>query len=117
MPREGRYAWNGDVSLAYETVGTGPVDLLILAGAPANLDLQWESATYASFLHRLAEGRRLILTDRRGTGLSDRFSASEPTPVESLTGDLAHVLTGERSPFRAFDSWSDIAHDLIALRA
>ena len=68
MPREVRYAWNGDVSLAYETVGTGPVDLLILAGAPANLDLQWENATYASFLHRLAEGRRLILTDRRGTG-------------------------------------------------
>jgi class 3 adenylate cyclase/pimeloyl-ACP methyl ester carboxylesterase len=97
VPHEVRYAWNGDVSLAYETVGTGAPDILFLAAAPANLDVLWESERYASFLHRLAEGRRLILTDRRGTGLSDRFSASEPTPVESLTDDLTRVLDATRS--------------------
>jgi len=107
VPREVRYAWNGDVSLAYETVGAGAVDMLVLAGAPANLDVQWENATYASFLHRLAEGRRLILTDRRGTGLSDRFSASEPTPVESLTGDLAHVLDAARSDRAVIVAWGE----------
>ena len=79
----------------------------ILAGAPANLDLQWENATYASFLHRLAEGRRLILTDRRGTGLSDRFSASEPTPVEALTDDLAHVLDAALSDRAVVVAWGE----------
>ncbi len=97
MSRSVRFAWNGDVSLAYEVVGSGPVDVLVLAGAPANLDVQWESARYGNFLRRLAEGRRLILTDRRGTGLSDRFSPSDIPPVEALTDDLCQVMDAARS--------------------
>src|SRR5262249_25445519 len=87
-----RYAWNGDVSLAYEVTGDGPVDLILLAGAPNNIDIQREHRSFAAYLDRLAHGRRLIVTDRRGTGLSDRFAATDPPPLEALTNDLRCVM-------------------------
>ena len=93
MSRSVGYAWNNEFALAYEVVGEGAVDLLLLAGAPSNLDVQWESPAYAAFLRGLAEGRRLIITDRRGTGLSDRFSPSAIQPIESLTDDLLRRWT------------------------
>jgi class 3 adenylate cyclase len=92
MPRSVRYAWNGDVSLAYEVIGDGGADLVLLACAPTNLDIQREHPTFAAYLDRLARGRRLIVTDRRGTGLSDRFAATDPAPVEALTDDLRCVM-------------------------
>jgi class 3 adenylate cyclase len=107
MARSVRYAWNQDVALAYEVVGEGPVDLLLLAGAPSNLDVQWESARYAAFLRGLADGRRLIITDRRGTGLSDRFSSAAPSPPEALTDDLLHVLDAARSGRAVVLSWNE----------
>jgi len=107
MPRSVGYAWNDDVALAYEVVGEGSVDLLLLAGAPTNLDVQWESADYASFLHGLAEGRRLIITDRRGTGLSDRFAPSAIPPVEALRDDLLRVLDAVRSDRAVVMAWAE----------
>ena len=92
MARSVRYAWNGDVSLAYEVTGEGAADLVFLAAAPANLDIQREHPRFASYLERLSRGRRLIITDRRGTGLSDRFSPAEIPPVEALTDDLGCVM-------------------------
>ena len=105
MSRSVGYAWNNEFALAYEVVGEGAVDLLLLAGAPSNLDLQWESPSYAAFLRGLAEGRRLIITDRRGTGLSDRFSPSAIQPIESLTDDLLRVLDAVRSQRAVVMSW------------
>jgi class 3 adenylate cyclase len=107
MERSVRYAWNQDVALAYEVVGEGPVDLLLLAGAPSNLDVQWEDSRYAAFLRRLADGRRLIITDRRGTGLSDRFSPSAIPPVEALKDDLLRVLDAARSDRAVVLSWNE----------
>ena len=97
MPRSVRYAWNGDVSLAYEVAGEGDADLVLLAGAPTNIDIQHEHERYSAFLDRLSRRRRLIVTDRRGTGLSDRFSPTEIPPVEMLTDDLACVMDAVRS--------------------
>ena len=97
MPRSVRYAWNGDVSLAYEVKNDGAADLVLLAGAPTNIDLQREQGRYAGFLDRLGRGRRLIVTDRRGTGLSDRFSPTEIPPVEALTDDLECVMNTAES--------------------
>src|SRR4029079_2557557 len=105
MSRSVGYAWNNEFALAYEVVGEGAVDLLLLAGAPSNLDVQWESPAYAAFLRGLAEGRRLIITDRRGTGLSDRFSPSAIQPIESLTDDLLRVLDAVRSQRAVVMSW------------
>jgi hypothetical protein len=83
MP-EVHYARNGDTALAYQIVGGGPIDVVYLSGFINNLDMAWEYPPYARFLRRLASFSRLILTDRRGTGLSDRFSPQDLPPLEVL---------------------------------
>lgn len=89
---ETRYAWNGDVALAYQVLGDGPTDLVYLQGWSSHLDLGWESSYLASFLRGLGTIGRVVLTDRRGWGLSDRFSPSDVPPFETMTDDLLHVL-------------------------
>jgi pimeloyl-ACP methyl ester carboxylesterase len=76
------------VYIAYQIVGDGPIDLLYLPGYASNLRWQWELPSYARFLERLASFSRLILVDRRGTGLSDRFSPQDLPPLEDLADDL-----------------------------
>jgi pimeloyl-ACP methyl ester carboxylesterase len=89
---ETRYAWNGDVALAYQVLGDGPTDLLYLQGWCSHLDLGWDSPYLASFLRGLAGTARLILTDRRGWGCSDRFSPSDVPPFETMVDDVLTVL-------------------------
>jgi len=89
---ETRYTWNGDVSLAYQVVGEGPVDLLYLQGYCSHVDMNWESPHLARFLKGLSGHVRLVVTDRRGWGCSDRFSPSDVPPLETLTDDLLAVM-------------------------
>lgn len=86
------YAWNGDVCLAYQVVGDGPVDLLYLQGYCSQVDLNWDSAYLSRFLRGLGRRSRLIVTDRRGWGCSDRFSSSLVPDIDTLTDDLLVVL-------------------------
>ena len=79
------YAWNGDVALAYQVVGDGPIDLLYLQGWTSNIDLAWESPHLSGFMRSLAKHGRLILTDKRGWGCSERFSPHDVPPFETLT--------------------------------
>src|SRR5919197_195203 len=109
MAQSVRYAWNGDVSLAYEMIAGGTCDLVLLAGAPTNLDLQRESEPYARFLRGLASKRRLIVTDRRGTGLSDRFSPTDVPPVEALTDDPRCVMDAAESEQAVVMAWGETA--------
>src|SRR5829696_474304 len=67
-----RYARNGDVSIAYQVVGDGAIDLVHAPGSFSHLEYAWEEPGYAQYLRRLATFSRLILFDKRGTGLSDR---------------------------------------------
>ena len=67
-----RYASNGDIHIAYQTVGEGPIDLVLVGGSVTNLDVLWEDPDYRRFCERLASFTRLILFDKRGMGLSDR---------------------------------------------
>jgi pimeloyl-ACP methyl ester carboxylesterase len=69
---ETRYAKSGDVSIAYQIVGEGPIDLVLVPGFVSHLDLDWDEPGHAHFLQRLASFSRLIRFDKRGTGLSDR---------------------------------------------
>ena len=69
--RETRYAKSGDVNIAYQVVGDGPLDLVFVPGFVSHLDLQWADPRIARFLDKLASFSRLILFDKRGTGLSD----------------------------------------------
>jgi class 3 adenylate cyclase/alpha-beta hydrolase superfamily lysophospholipase len=90
---EVRYAKTASgVHIAYQVVGDGPIDLVFVPGYAANLQWQWELPSYARFLERLASFSRLIIVDRRGAGLSDRFSPEDLPPLEDLADDLEVVL-------------------------
>jgi class 3 adenylate cyclase/pimeloyl-ACP methyl ester carboxylesterase len=87
-----RYAWNGDVALAFQVFGAGPVDLVYLQGYTSHVDLNWESPHLARFLRGLGERARVIHTDRRGWGCSDRFSPGDVAPLEVQVDDLVAVM-------------------------
>jgi class 3 adenylate cyclase len=89
---EVRYARSGAVNIAFQVVGDGPVDLLYIPGWISHLDLYWEEPTIARFLRRLGAGFRLILFDRRGTGLSDRVPDDSLPSLEGRLDDVSAVL-------------------------
>ena len=91
MPRT-RYAKSGDLSIAYQIVGEGPIDLLIAPGWISNVELGWEHPRVARGYERLASFSRLILFDKRGTGLSDRVAGGRPPTIEERTDDIRAVL-------------------------
>ena len=80
----------GDVAIAYQVVGDGPVDLVYASGWLSNIDVVWEHSGYNRFLNRLSERCRLILFDKRGTGMSDR-DVGAPT-LEERTDDIRAVM-------------------------
>jgi class 3 adenylate cyclase len=88
-PKTG-YARNGDVRIAYQVVGDGPVDLVFTPPYISHVDLWWMLPETARFLERLASFSRLILYDKRGTGLSDPAPALPA--VEDRMEDLHAVL-------------------------
>ena len=90
MRLETRYARSGDVSIAYQVVGERGVDLVYVPGWVSHLDYAWEEPRHARFLARLASFSRLILFDKRGTGLSDRVAA--PPTLEQRMDDVRAVL-------------------------
>ena len=69
-----RYAKSGDVHVAYQVVGEGSVDLVVVQGWVTHLELWWDDPGWSAFYERLASFSRLILFDKRGTGLSDRVT-------------------------------------------
>ncbi len=101
-----RYAWTGDAALAYQVFGRGPVDLVYLQGYCSHLDLSWESPYLTRFLRSLGARARVIALDRRGWGLSDRFSPEAVPPLETLTEDVVTVIdaAGLDRPI-VFASW------------
>ncbi len=84
------YAQSGDVSIAYQVLGDGPIDLVFVMGWVSHLDYFWREPSFARFLTRLASFSRLILFDKRGTGLSDRVS--ELPTLEQRMDDVRAVL-------------------------
>jgi pimeloyl-ACP methyl ester carboxylesterase len=85
-----RYARSGDASIAYQVVGEGPIDVVLVLGFATHLELQWEAPPFASFFERIASFARLILFDKRGTGLSDPV-AEAPT-LEQRVDDVRAVM-------------------------
>ena len=82
------YTRSGDVSIAYQVVGEGPTDLVFLPFL-SNLYTLWQAPNFVEFGHRLAEGRRLIVVNARGVGLSDR---PRGFTIESRMDDLRAVM-------------------------
>ena len=87
-----RYAKSGDVHIAYQVVGEGPVDLVLILGWFSHLEYQWEDPALARFLNRLASFSRLIVFDKRGTGLSDRVAESALPTLEQRMDDIRAVM-------------------------
>jgi len=73
-PPETRYVKSDGVHIAYQVLGDGPMDVVFVPGFVSNVEANWESAERSSFFRRLASFCRLILFDKRGTGMSDRTS-------------------------------------------
>jgi class 3 adenylate cyclase len=89
---ETRYARSGDIHIAYQVAGEGKVDLVYAPGFVSNLDWNWEEPERAYFFSRLAAFSRLILFDKRGTGLSDRSAGI--ASLEVRMDDLRAVMDG-----------------------
>jgi len=92
-----RYATNGEVSLAYQVFGAGPLDLLLTTGWVPSMDSAWDEPAYCQFLGRLGAFSRVILWDKRGTGLSDRVPPDRLPTVEERMEDLTAVLDAAES--------------------
>ena len=89
---ETRYARSGDLSIAYQVVGDGPFDLVYVPGWVSNIELMWEEPGLARFLERLASFSRLILFDKRGTGLSDPVPTDGLPTLEERMDDVRAVM-------------------------
>jgi class 3 adenylate cyclase len=89
-PPETRYAKSGELRIAYQVVGSGPFDLVFVPGFVSNIDLFWEMPEWAYFFGRLSAFSRLILFDKRGTGLSDRVAGI--ATLEERMDDVRAVM-------------------------
>jgi pimeloyl-ACP methyl ester carboxylesterase/class 3 adenylate cyclase len=91
MPPETKYVTSvGGVNIAYQVVGDGPFDLVFVPGFISHLDLQWAEPRVARFLEKLASFSRLILFDKRGTGLSDPVAG--PPALDDRMEDVHAVM-------------------------
>ena len=102
-----RYTKSGRYNVAYQVIGDGPFDLLWIPGFVSNVELAWEEPTLARFLERLASFSRLIVFDKRGTGLSDRVPIDELPTLEERMDDVVAVLDAVGSKRTALFSHSE----------
>lgn len=86
------YARSGEFHIAYQVLGAGPIDLVLVPGWISHLEVAWEQPRLAHSFRRLASFSRLILVDKRGTGLSDRVSSKSLPTLEDRMEDLHAVL-------------------------
>jgi pimeloyl-ACP methyl ester carboxylesterase len=87
-----RYAKSGDYSIAYQVVGDAPLDLVLVPGFVSHVEHAWEDPDLARLLGRLASFSRLILFDKRGTGLSDRVPVEKLPTLEERMDDVRAVM-------------------------
>src|SRR5437660_753630 len=102
---ETRYAKSGDVNIAYQMAGEGPIDLVLVPGFVSHLDVDWDDVAHAHFLRRLASFSRLIRFDKRGTGLSDRPGGLPD--LETRMGDVRAVMDAAGSERAALFGYSE----------
>jgi pimeloyl-ACP methyl ester carboxylesterase/DNA-binding CsgD family transcriptional regulator len=87
-----RYALSGDTHIAYQVLGDGTRDLILIPGFVSNVETAWTWPALARFLRRLAVGRRLIVFDKRGTGLSDPVADPSCLTLEQRMDDVRAVM-------------------------
>lgn len=90
MKPDTKYTKSGDVNIAYQVFGSGSIDLVYIPGWISNIDLMWACSELVHFLNELGKIARIILFDKRGTGLSDRI-VEFPT-LEERIDDIRAVM-------------------------
>jgi pimeloyl-ACP methyl ester carboxylesterase len=86
------YARSQDVNIAYQVLGDGPIDVVFVMGWVSHLDYFWTEPSFAGFLRKLASFSRVILFDKRGTGLSDRVQVDALPTLEQRMDDVRAVM-------------------------
>jgi pimeloyl-ACP methyl ester carboxylesterase len=87
---ETRYAASGDVSIAYQAMGDGPIDIILVPGIVSHVEFLHEFPGYTAFLRRLSNFARVVTFDKRGQGLSDRMS--DAPSLEQRIDDVRAVM-------------------------
>lgn len=87
-----KYAKSGDLNIAYQVIGDGPIDLVVIWGWVSHIEVFWDDPDIADFLSRLASFSRLIIFDKRGTGMSDRVPETELPTLEQRMDDVRAVM-------------------------
>jgi pimeloyl-ACP methyl ester carboxylesterase len=105
VPPRVHYARSGGVHVAYQVFGEGPLDLVMVPGFVSNVEMAWEDPPNARLLERLATRFRVILFDKRGTGLSDRGIGIPD--LETRMDDVRSVMDAAGSQKAAFFGWSE----------
>jgi DNA-binding SARP family transcriptional activator/pimeloyl-ACP methyl ester carboxylesterase len=98
-----KYIPSGDIHIAYQVLGEGPIDIIFIGGFVSHLDLMWEEPSLVAFFHNLASFSRLILFDKRGVGLSDRVGY--PPTLEDTMDDILAVMRGAESEHAVLFGW------------
>jgi class 3 adenylate cyclase len=106
QPPETRFTRAGDVDIAYQVVGSASqLDLVFVPGWVSHLEVMWELPEFARFLDRLADMGRLVMFDKRGTGLSDRVAGM--ATLEQRADDIAAVMDAAGSARAAIIAWGE----------
>jgi pimeloyl-ACP methyl ester carboxylesterase len=105
MTPQTHYAKSGKLNIAYQVVGDGPIDLVVVPGWISNIEIFWEDPHVARFFEKLATFTRSILFDKRGTGLSDR--SVEAATLEERMDDVRAVLDAVGSVRAALLGYSE----------
>src|SRR5208283_4313204 len=100
-----RYAISGEVNIAYQTMGAGPVDIIMVPGFISHVEFMHELAGYTAFLRRLSTFARVITFDKRGQGLSDRISGAPS--LEERMDDVRAVMDAAGSKRAALMGFSE----------
>ncbi|HYA00296.1 MAG TPA: adenylate/guanylate cyclase domain-containing protein [Candidatus Binatia bacterium] len=104
-PPDTRFTRSGDVDIAYQVIGAGARDIVMTMGWVSHLEVMWELPELADFLERLSRLGRLIIFDKRGTGLSDRIAGL--ATLEQRADDVGAVMDAAGSQQAAFVGWGD----------
>jgi class 3 adenylate cyclase len=96
---------NDDVWIAYQTLGEGPVDLIVVNSWVSHLEIFWEQPRFVQMLNAFAKGARVINFDKRGTGLSDRISGVPD--FEDRMDDIRAVLDAAGSERATLFGWGE----------
>jgi class 3 adenylate cyclase/pimeloyl-ACP methyl ester carboxylesterase len=106
MQPDTRYTQStGGVNIAYQVVGNGPRDLVMVPGWIFHVELAWEHPAFETMMRRLTKSFRVIMFDKRGTGLSDR--AAGASPMEERMDDIRAVMDAAGSEAAAIMGWSE----------